>query len=220
MLVLPDHRLVGDAIGAAVDRDRVARAHYLAVRRLDGNAGCGGRDSYIRALCEALGVPPAHFEHAVEVLSETADRDRSGEILWSEPGLHVRETIDALRRAGTAVVVVSNSDGHAAENLRDAGICQVGPGEGATVAGVIDSRRLGAEKPDPAIFRAALAAVQVRPEDVVHVGDMVSTDVRGAQAAGIFPLHLDPFRRCRAADHRHVRGLRGIWRHIVPLGPA
>jgi putative hydrolase of the HAD superfamily len=116
--------------------------------------------------------------------------------------------------------VVSNSDGHAAENLRDAGICQVGPGAGARVAGVIDSRRLGAEKPDPAIFRAGLAAVRVGPEDAVHVGDMISTDVLGAQAAGIFAIHLDPFRRCRSADHVHVRSLRGIWRHVGAPRPA
>jgi hypothetical protein len=45
---------------------------------------------------------------------------------------------------------------------------------------------------------------------------MVCADIAGARAAGIVPIHLDPDRRCRSADHRHVRFLSGIWRHIVP----
>ncbi len=50
--------------------------------------------------------------------------------------------------------------------------------------------------------------------EVVHVGDRVVTDVDGAHAAGIAPVHLDPYRLCRASDHRHVRTLAGLWRHL------
>jgi putative hydrolase of the HAD superfamily len=161
-------------------------------------------------------VPPSRAQEATGALSELADRDHSGEILWSEPAPHALETINALRRAGIAVVVVTNSDGHAAENLRDAGICHLTPGRGAVVAGVVDSGLLGAAKPDPAMFRTALKQARVKPAAVVHVGDMMSTDVVGARSAGIVPIHLDPLRRCRAPDHRHVRGLSGIWRHVAP----
>jgi hypothetical protein len=45
---------------------------------------------------------------------------------------------------------------------------------------------------------------------------MLSTDIAGARAAGIEPLHLDPLRRCRRTGHRHIRTLAGIWRHITP----
>jgi putative hydrolase of the HAD superfamily len=61
-----------------------------------------------------------------------------------------------------------------------------------------------------------LARAQVDASSVVHVGDMLSTDVNGARAAGILPLHLDPYRACRARDHRHVRFLNGIWSHVAP----
>jgi putative hydrolase of the HAD superfamily len=127
------------------------------------------------------------------------------------------ETIEALGRAGIAVVVVTNSNGHAAENLSDAGICQSTAGRGAVVTGIIDSEVVGAAKPNPAIFHAALAHAGVAPTAAVHVGDLVSADVIGARSAGIVPIHLDPERRCRASDHRHVRRLSGIWRHVAPL---
>jgi putative hydrolase of the HAD superfamily len=112
--------------------------------------------------------------------------------------------------------VVTNSDGHAAENLRDAEICQTGAGAGVEVTGVIDSGLVGSAKPHRGIFRAATESAQVEAASVVHVGDMLSTDVAGALASGIVPIHLDPNRRCRARNHRHVRSLTGIWRHVAP----
>lgn len=51
------------------------------------------------------------------------------------------------------------------------------------------------EKPDPAIFRTALDRAGVAPEEAMHVGDSLSADVRGAQAAGVHPVLLDRRRR-------------------------
>lgn len=216
VIVLPRSDLVRAALvkaGLTCDERDVAPAHYRAVRELDRRADGSGAEGYVPALCDALGVPAAEMPAAVAALSRIADRDGSGEILWSEPAPHAMQTISDLTRAGVPVVVVTNSDGHAAENLRDAGICQTTRGSGATVAAVIDSGVVGAAKPDPAMFRAALEQVEVSPGAAVHVGDMVTTDVIGARAAGIVPIHLDPYRRCRARDHRHIRSLKGMWRH-------
>ena len=222
VIVLPR----GDLVSRALEKIRincgendVTRAHYRAVRQLDRTVGHGDGLNYLASLCEQLGVPAARMAEAVGAMAELADRRRSGEILWSQPAPHAVRTIDDLRTAGIAVVVVTNSDGHAAENLRDAGICQTGPGQGAVVAGVIDSAVVGAAKPDPAIFRTALAHAGVDPTEVIHVGDLVSADVVGARSAGIVPIHLDPERRCRASDHRHIRWLNGIWRHVTTQGP-
>ena len=55
------------------------------------------------------------------------------------------------------------------------------------------------EKPDIAIFRAALQRAGVRPEEAVHIGDSVHADVEGALNAGISPILLD--RRGRYAEH-------------------
>lgn len=198
------------------DENDVARAHYRAVRQLDRNVAYGGRIDYLAALCAELGVPAGRIKDAVGALAQVGDRRRSDEILWSEPAPHAVHMIDALGQAGIAVVVVTNSNGRAAENLRDAGICQTAAGRGAMVTEIIDSAVVGAAKPNPAIFHTALARVGATPTGVVHVGDTVSADVSGARAAGIVPIHLDPQRRCRASDHRHVRCLHGLWRHVEP----
>jgi putative hydrolase of the HAD superfamily len=187
------------------------------VRRLDTRAGAWtAPDAYGRAFCDALGVGEARLPDALRALSELAERSRSGVILWSEPAPNALRTIVALARAQIPVVVVTNSDGHARENLRDAAICQTSTGPGAAVSDVIDSGVVGSAKPDAEIFRVALRRAEVPPDRVVHVGDTVGADVVGARAAGITPIHLDPNRACRAADHRHMRSLAGLWRHVMP----
>ena len=47
------------------------------------------------------------------------------------------------------------------------------------------SEEVGAEKPDPRIFRYALRAAGVDPAAAVHVGNRLDTDVRGAHQAGL-----------------------------------
>jgi putative hydrolase of the HAD superfamily len=223
VIVLPHRDLVASSlaqVGAEIDANLVARAHYEAVRRLDRDPDLRRRpDAYLRVLCSALGVPSTREGDAIAALSRLADRRISGQILWSEAAPHARRTIVALRRAGIAVLVVTNSDGHGAENLRDAGVCQTTAGAGVPVTDVIDSTLVGSAKPDPGIFQIALHRAGVEAKSVVHVGDMVCADIAGARAAGIVPIHLDPDRRCRSADHRHLRVLSGIWRHILP-GPG
>jgi putative hydrolase of the HAD superfamily len=76
---------------------------------------------------------------------------------------------------------------------------------------VVLSDELGRErrKPHPAPFMAALAALGMLPEDVVHVGDRPDKDVRGAAAVGMrtirvrtgeyaaMPDDLEPWRNAR-----------------------
>ena len=218
VIVLPHRGLVAAAlaeIGVEIDADTVASAHYRAVRALDREAGGSGSGGYREALCRALSVPAARRDAAVAALARLADRRRSGEIMWSEAAPGALQTLRALHRARVPVLVVTNSDGHGEENLRDAGICQTGAGPGAQVSDVIDSTRVGATKPDPRIFHLALERAGVTAAAAVHVGDMLSTDIAGARAAGIAPVHLDPTRGCRDCGHRHIRGLSGLWRHLA-----
>lgn len=219
VIVLPARGLIADALtraGLQIDPSAVSAAHYRAVRNLDLDPALYGRpNGYLRAFCTALGVAPDRLSLAVGALRDLADRDVSGKILWSEEAPHALDTIDALMAAGISVLIVTNSDGRGAENLRDAGICQRGRGRGVTVTDVIDSALVGAAKPARAIFHAALARAQVRASSVVHVGDSVHADIEGAHGAGITPIHLDSARTCRGSDHRHIRTLKGIWRHIA-----
>lgn len=214
VIVLPDRDLLARAlaaVGIEIDPATVPRAHYRAVRTLDRRA----HQNYAAALFPQLGIVPGRAAEALAVWERLADRGRSGEVLWREATQGATRAIASLRRAGLSVVVVTNSDGHGEENLRDAEICQVGLGPGAPVSAVIDSTRVGSTKPDPGIFRMALERAGVAPAAAVHVGDMLSTDVAGATAVGIPAVHLDPTRQCRDPSHRHVRALPGLWRHFA-----
>ena len=86
------------------------------------------------------------------------------------------------RAAGLRVGVVSNW-GPRLQPLLD------GLGVRADLALASANERL--EKPDPALFRRALERLGVGPEEALHVGDRVDTDVEGARAAGIRPVLLD-----------------------------
>lgn len=212
VIVLPDRHLLAGALASAgidIDPDAVPRAHYRAVRALDRAGAIAGatRTGYPGALLPQLGIVPGRMSEAIAVWERLADRTRTPQVLWSEPTPGAEQTMAALRRAGLAVVIVTNSDGHGEENLRASGFADVP---------VIDSTVVGATKPDPRIFEIALARAGVTPAEVVHVGDALRNDVAGAEAAGIAPIHFDPLRACRASGHRHIRSLPGIWRHVEP----
>ncbi len=55
----------------------------------------------------------------------------------------------------------------------------------------INSHEVGAEKPFPQIFLAALERVAVSPEEAVHVGDQYEADVIGARGVGMHAVLID-----------------------------
>jgi putative hydrolase of the HAD superfamily len=63
-------------------------------------------------------------------------------------------------------------------------------GLGGLLGGVVTSAAVGASKPAPELFRAALAAAGVSAGEALHVGDRLDEDVGGARACGIEPVLL------------------------------
>jgi len=55
-----------------------------------------------------------------------------------------------------------------------------------------DSQRVGAEKPEPAIFHAALAELQAKPETTIMVGDSLRRDYEGARRCGMGFIWIAP----------------------------
>ncbi|HEY2259780.1 MAG TPA: HAD-IA family hydrolase [Solirubrobacteraceae bacterium] len=84
----------------------------------------------------------------------------------------------AARARGQRVVVTSNWDVSLGEVLGRIGLAPL-------LDGVVTSAGVGARKPDPAIFEAALAVAGCPAEQAVHVGDSVEEDIAGARAAGV-----------------------------------
>jgi putative hydrolase of the HAD superfamily len=205
-LVLPDHAIVTESfrsIGAEVDPAGLDRAHYAGMAAFDRLAvnDAGAARTYRRAYAIEAGVPLDRLEDAVEALSRLIATTGH----WTRPIPGARTVLEAVQAAGLRIVVVSNTErGDAADQIARAGICQVGPGPGVPVVAVIDSAILGRAKPDPAMFEAALAAVDVPAAAAIHVGDSLLADVRGAAGVGIEPIHIDPLDRCTERGHRHL----------------
>lgn len=123
-----------------------------------------------------------------------------------------------LASAGITATIVSNSSGQVESMLATADVCQVGEGPNPPVHDVIDSSRVGVAKPEPGIFDIALARLPeaVERSQVVHIGDALWSDVKGAEAAGIQPLHFDPAAICPAPEgHPHVETLREAWEWLT-----
>lgn len=69
---------------------------------------------------------------------------------------------------------------------------------------VLVSAELGAAKPEPAIFEAALALVDCRPDQALFVGDDPERDIAGAAALGMATCWLDR-RSAREGDSLESR---------------
>ena len=98
------------------------------------------------------------------------------------------------------LAVISNSDGGIQEAISAAGIADC-------FECIIDSAHVGVEKPDPAIFRAALNAMQVQASESVYIGDVYAIDVLGARSIGMQPVLIDPFGVCDHKDCAHISSL-------------
>jgi len=147
---------------------------------------------------EASGDVWAHYDHAyaTSLGAPRADRDQLRVAMRHAWDWRHDANVAAFHRlaaAGLPVAIVSNNDGTAATQMRDHGVCQVGPGPLPSVAAIVDSAIVGASKPDPAIFVPALDALGVEPARVLYVGDTVHADVHGATNAGMQVVQLDPF---------------------------
>ena len=116
----------------------------------------------------------------------------------------VRPALEALAARGITLGVVSNFEPWLEEILDLQGV-------GDRVAAVAISGKLGVAKPDPRIFKAALAEAGADPAATVHVGDQPVNDVAAARAVGITPVLIDRFGRHPdpAGTHR-VEDLLGL----------
>lgn len=106
--------------------------------------------------------------------------------LWRSVPSAARAMLDALKLARIPMVITSNSEGRVAELLEQVGLAQY-------FGTILDSGRLGFGKPDRRIFDAAVVALGVEREAVVHVGDSEAADVIGALDAGLRAVRFDGF---------------------------
>jgi putative hydrolase of the HAD superfamily len=170
----------GVVVPVAVLAGAEARAKHDVDRAGHGRDTARGRHLF-ELVVQYAGVPPSPaVEAALAELREYQARDN----LWEAVPGDAPAALAALRARGLRLVVVSNANGTLRALLDRLGLL-------ARVDLVVDSHEEGVEKPDPEIFRRALARSDSRPETTVHVGDLYHVDVLGARAAGLEPVLLD-----------------------------
>ena len=82
------------------------------------------------------------------------------------------------------LAVVSNFDGRLRFILQHLGISKF-------FTHIFVSSEVGADKPDPEIYRRALKFIDLKPNEVLHVGDDPERDWEAASAAGLSIFRLD-----------------------------
>jgi HAD superfamily hydrolase (TIGR01509 family) len=135
--------------------------------------------------------------------------------LWCKVPQGLGAALDAIRALGVKVAIISNSEGMLDRLFTDLGILQ-------HFDLVVDSGKVGVEKPDPRIFEIALERFDVPASRALHLGDMFATDILGARAAGIRNALIDPFKHYagRHAEVPRVPGVVEVARAIEALRTA
>ncbi|HVR05783.1 MAG TPA: HAD-IA family hydrolase, partial [Solirubrobacteraceae bacterium] len=165
---------------ADAERAFAAEIAYYRAHHQDGRDAATLAD--LRARCaEVLGgaLPPA----VGRALNPAQLTEAMLGALRFAPFPDVPDALRALRARGLRLVVVSNWDLSLPVVLGDGGLAGL-------LDGVVTSAAIGAEKPDPEIFRAALRLAGVPARQALHVGDSPALDVAGAHAAGIAAVLL------------------------------
>lgn len=129
----------------------------------------------VRRVLRNLGVEDRELNRQI------ADR------FYEDSRRHIEGNLEILRQLGETHLlgIVSNNYGNLDRICRETGL-------GPLVDVAVDSNRVGAAKPDRRIFDVALAALGLRPEQAVMVGDSVPRDMEGAKAVGMPHVLLVP----------------------------
>ena len=96
----------------------------------------------------------------------------------------VAPTLAKLKEMGFATGILSNLVEDLEPLVNDLGIAP-------NLDALVTSLEVGAEKPDPRMFNAALKKLGVSPQEAVHVGDQYHSDVGGAKGVGMNAVLLD-----------------------------
>ena len=183
------YALAGTEVGLTLDPDQLDAAFYSAWKKMPHRAAITGpRENddkgWWRELVDLV------LAQAAPSLGEF-DRDNLFEVAYehfAEPGVwelypEVPGVLQQLQPR-FQLAVISNFDGRLRFILEHLGISKF-------FSHIFISSEMGADKPDPEIFRRALKLVELKPSEVLHVGDDPERDWEAASAAGLSIFRLD-----------------------------
>ena len=173
--VTPEGILAGYALADAHMADQNA---VRPLRQLDRESRRQFFAEYERLVLQGAGVE-VNGERASEIWRRV--RQVPYELTRFED---VLPAMDLLKAQNLILGVISNINRDGTELAENLGLT---PYLDFTVTSV----EVGAEKPHPPIFLAALAKAGAEPNETVHVGDQLTSDIEGARGVGINPVLLD-----------------------------
>ena len=180
---------VGREVGLDLDAQELDRAFHTAWQEMPRRSAIEGpRENDDKGWWREL--VGRIFDQVAPSLSEL-DRDNFFEIAYehfAEAGVWklYPEVLDVLEqlRERFQLAVISNFDGRLRFILQNLGISKY-------FDRVFISSELGADKPDPEIFRRALKLMHLNANEVLHVGDDAERDWKAAKEAGLLVFQLD-----------------------------
>jgi putative hydrolase of the HAD superfamily len=180
---------VGGEIGLDLNAQNLERAFHTAWKQMPQRAAIDGpRENddkgWWRELVDCV------LERVAPSLSEL-DRDNFFEIAYehfaeADVWELYPEVPDVLQELAPRfqLAVISNFDGRLRFILQHLSISKF-------FNHVFISSELGADKPDPEIYRRALTLMDLEPSEALHVGDDPQRDWEAAAAAGLSVFRLD-----------------------------
>ncbi|HEX7252547.1 MAG TPA: HAD family hydrolase [Thermoanaerobaculia bacterium] len=140
-------------------------------------------DALVGSIPKNLGLEGTAYRLAADV-ARALGRPELAEIVARR---FLKEAQSALSRSESLLArlspryrlgIVSNFYGNLDAVCRETGLAR-------HLTAALDSAVVGAEKPDPRIFRTALDAVGAQAEQTIFIGDSLARDMAGARAVGI-----------------------------------
>ena len=180
---------VGREVGLDLDEQKLESAFHAAWQQMPRRPAIDGpRENDDKGWWREL---VGHVFDQVAPSVNELDRDNFFEVAYehfAEPGVwelypEVLGVLEQLRPR-FQLAVISNFDGRLRFILQHLGISNY-------FSYIFISSELGADKPDPEIFRRALKIMQLNADEVLHVGDDPERDWKAAAAAGLLVFRLD-----------------------------
>ena len=127
---------------------------------------------------------------------EMERRFNSGEISKAFDDSH--SVLKKLKKHGYVIGIITNGTEGISNTIEKLGFCE-------HIDFCIISSVVGWEKPSREIFDIALKKAGVLPEETIHIGDDLITDIAGANNSGIEPILLDRSGIHKETNHcKHV----------------
>ena len=129
------------------------------------------------------------LKHTLEKFGSNADVEELSNAMfehWMKPPIF-EESKDFFDKSPVPIYIVSNIDRKDIEKAIEY--------HGLKPAGVFTSEDARSYKPRKELFELALRNAKLKTEEVIHIGDSISSDVKGADWVGIKALWLNRFNK-------------------------